>query len=138
MTNPLDQIIELIKKTGDNVIVVDSGGNPRYVVMDFKRYHRIAAGRPEVAGLSEEEMLSKINRDIALWKANNDESVDRFDQIETAIAQAKPVKPVDKTSQNQGLTELFSEENSLNLAKKEDIRENSGETEEKYYFEPID
>lgn len=135
MANPLDQITDLINKTGDNAIILDSSGNPRYVVIDFSNYAYLVSGRPEIASLTEAEMLAKINRDIAIWKANNDENVSKFEEIEQAVKQVS----AGKNSQGEsGLTPAFSDNNSLNLAKKQEESVDTGETEEKYYFEPID
>lgn len=135
MANPLDQITDLINKTGDNAIILDNNGNPRYVVIDFSNYAYLVSGRPEIASLTEGEMLAKINRDIAIWKANNDENVSKFEEIEQAVKQVITGKV---SQEGPGLTPAFSDNNSLNLAKKDVEVADTGETEEKYYFEPID
>ena len=57
MPNSLGKIISLIKKTGDNCIVLDYEGNPAYVVVTFDDYQGMILGRSEVAGLTENELL---------------------------------------------------------------------------------
>ncbi len=73
MSNQLQRVINLAKKTGDRVIVFDSV-NPEntYVVMGLDEYEKILIGKNEVRGLTEEQLLDKINRDIAIWKTEND------------------------------------------------------------------
>ena len=85
----LKKILDLIKKTGDRVIVFD-GNNPddSYVIMDFDSYAAkqcegtVAAGAvdkaapqaelstnlPKSGDLTEEDLTDKINREISVWK----------------------------------------------------------------------
>lgn len=70
MSNELKRIINLARKTGDRIIVVDSSSpfvRP-YVVMDLDSYEKLTAGSSRVKGLTEDELLDKINGDIAVWK----------------------------------------------------------------------
>lgn len=125
MFNPLDKIIDLIKKTGDNCIVLDDQGYPVYVVLSFKSYQNLIDSRTDIAGLTEDQLLDKINHDIALWKSSTDEyNLANLETLEEAV------KEVKKSSDDP-----FISEDSLNLAENED---KSDKTEEKYYFEPID
>lgn len=122
MANSFKKIIELINKTGDNCIVVDQEGEPAYVVMTFADYEKMILGKSEVASLTEGELVEKINRDVAIWKAAQEvESLDNWQEIESAIDEIKKSKE--------------EEENSLSQAKNTEEESNSGE---KYYFEPID
>jgi hypothetical protein len=77
MDKQLQKLIELSRKTGDRLIVFDpSNERSAYVVMPIDDYEKIALGRSEVRGLTEDELLDKINRDIAIWKS------DRVDDVE--------------------------------------------------------
>jgi hypothetical protein len=73
MYNQLQKAIDLVKKTGDRLMVFDSA-NPEniYVVMSLKDYENLILGKSEVRGLTEDELLDKINRDIAIWKSDQD------------------------------------------------------------------
>ena len=84
--NPLDKVIELIKKTGDNCIIVDSAGNPNYVVMDFGKYQRMHQGNHHV---------------------------DRYDALEDAIEEAENAPKVVESDQTG---DPFVEQESLNEA----------------------
>jgi hypothetical protein len=70
--------INLAKKTGDRVIVFDAAKpDSAYVVMGLNEYERLVLGRSEVRNLTEDQLLDKINRDIAIWKSENEfESID--------------------------------------------------------------
>jgi hypothetical protein len=71
--NQLQKAIDLVKKTGDRLIVFDKAeSNNPYVVMSLDDYEKLVVGKSEVRGLTEGELIDKINRDIAIWKSEND------------------------------------------------------------------
>jgi hypothetical protein len=74
MNNKLQKAINISKKTGDRIIVFDSAkdDNP-FVVMNLDDYERLIVSRSGVGDLTEDELLDKINRDIAIWKSENEE-----------------------------------------------------------------
>lgn len=117
----LEKIIELIKRTGDRCIIIDSHGNPAYVALSFDEYNKLIAGSSNLAELSEDEMLDKINRDVATWRASQQEQqLKDWDSLENAIQETKG-----------GKTEVQEAENSLN-------KEENQDKENQYYFEPIE
>jgi len=70
MQDQLQKAINLIKKTGDKLIVFDSSRQDNIVVvLTLKDYENLVLGKSEVRGLTEDELLDKINRDIAIWKS---------------------------------------------------------------------
>ena len=73
MDNKLQKLIDLSRKTGDRIIAFDqSGQNDPFVVMSVDEYEKIVVGRSPVRGLTEEELADKINRDIAIWKSDQE------------------------------------------------------------------
>jgi hypothetical protein len=73
MQDQLQKAINLAKKTGDRLIVFDSSKQDSvFVVMSLKDYENLVLGKSEVRGLTEDELLDKINRDIAIWKSERD------------------------------------------------------------------
>jgi len=71
MSNQLEKLINLSRKTGDRLIVFDAQKSDNaYVIMPVEDYEKIVVGRNEVRGLTEDELLDKINRDIAIWKSD--------------------------------------------------------------------
>ena len=107
MQNQLQQAINLAKKTGDRLIVFDSAqADEAYVVLTLRDYENLVLGKSEVRSLTEDELLDKINRDIAIWKSKQDfngslgdlenpqtenspEDNDRPESIERVIKKAK-------------------------------------------------
>ena len=118
----IEKVLDLASKTGDKVIVLSDTHDP-YVVMSVKDYEALLHGPSSVKGLSEDELLDKINRDIAIWKASQDNladySLEDF-RVETLRKDSKDKeKPVTTTTENIIDTPDFEEAN-------------------KYYVEPID
>ncbi|MCK4554278.1 hypothetical protein KAU19_04935 [Candidatus Parcubacteria bacterium] len=73
MQTQLQKAIDLVKKTGDRLLVFDSAQSDNvYVVMNLKDYENLVLGKSEVRGLTEDELLDKINRDIAIWKSEQE------------------------------------------------------------------
>lgn len=73
--NSLEQIMELIKKTGDRFVVLDNDSSSAFVILSLREYQRLALDQNEVKDLTEEELLNKINRDIAVWKSSQEENL---------------------------------------------------------------
>ena len=73
MNNSLERAIDLARKTGDRLIVADSVKSDKiYVVMSLDEYEKLVIGKSEVRNLTEDELLDKINRDVAVWKSENE------------------------------------------------------------------
>ncbi|MEI6596956.1 MAG: hypothetical protein WCL13_01950 [bacterium] len=74
MQDQLQKAINLAKKTGDKLIVFDSSKpDNMFVVLSLKDYENLVLGKSEVRGLTEDDLLDKINRDIAIWKSDQGE-----------------------------------------------------------------
>lgn len=73
----LDRLIKLAKKTGDRLIVHNPADGSDIVIMDIDDYETLfdeakndSAVSRDVRGLSERQLLNQINRDISIWRAN--------------------------------------------------------------------
>lgn len=118
----IDKVLDLAAKTGDKVIVLSDHHEP-YVVMTINEYEALLHGPSSVKNLSEDELLSKINRDIAVWKASQDDlgdySLDDF-KVDTIRKDEKPEKmskkPDDKITVDKSMTA----------------------EDDRYYIEPVD
>lgn len=72
----LQKILELIKKTGDRVILYDENKpDNSYVLMDFEAYNSLADGQEgktlktaDNRDLTMNDLTDKINCDISSWK----------------------------------------------------------------------
>ncbi|TSC95667.1 MAG: hypothetical protein Athens101410_423 [Parcubacteria group bacterium Athens1014_10] len=70
--NSLDKIIKLIQRTGDKIIVVNEG-EPCLVMMGFKEYEKLAFSKDSFKDLTKEELIDKINKEIAFYKEEQEE-----------------------------------------------------------------
>ena len=114
------KLVNLLKKTGDKAIILDDTGEPGYVIMAVADYEQLILGKSGVSGLTEVELLDKINRDIAIWK-------DDQELKELAIDQYNFAKDLGEYSDDNYFSQ-FSE----NIAKKASLTD-----DERYYFEPV-
>lgn len=114
MENIISKILKITESTGERCIVTDSEGKSAFVVMTLDQYQGLKStsksslDRNDIAGLTEEQLLNKINGEIALWKSSQ-------------VSQGKDFKPSLAISQD--------------LAKNID---KASQVDEKYYFEPVD
>jgi len=94
MHDQLQKAINLAKKTGDRLIVFDSAKpDNTFVVLALKDYENLILGKSEVRGLTEDGLLDKINRDIAIWKSEQDTDKDLgsdFDYLAELPVSEKP------------------------------------------------
>ncbi|MBD3248168.1 hypothetical protein GF382_02670 [Candidatus Falkowbacteria bacterium] len=77
MKSKLEKAIEIAKRTGDKIIVVNEKDDSAIVLMDLDEYEILAdndfedyLGEDDIQSLTEEELLDKINRDIGVWQEN--------------------------------------------------------------------
>ncbi|OGY92347.1 MAG: hypothetical protein A3H70_04515 [Candidatus Komeilibacteria bacterium RIFCSPLOWO2_02_FULL_48_11] len=115
MTKSLNKVLELINKTGDRCIILPETGDEAYAVMSLPEYERLALRKSEVAALTEDELLDKINRDIAVWKSRQ--------EVENEVDVEE--KATDWGTWDESLDDDFEDED-------EEM------TEDPYYFESID
>ncbi|MFA6594518.1 MAG: hypothetical protein WCT16_04680 [Candidatus Buchananbacteria bacterium] len=113
----LTKLVNLLKKTGDKAIVLDEHGEPGYVIMTVADYEDLILGKSGVSGLTEDELLDKINRDIAIWKDNQE-------LRELSVDQYNFAKDIGAVSDEEILSE-FRQENPQTP------------DEDRYYFEPV-
>jgi len=99
----LKRILNLVKKTGDRVVIYDaSRPDESYVVMDISGYERMI-GLPEnkddkpkseiKSDLTEEDLTDRINREISIWKNQENPSfLSEEDKAKKPWAISKEVK----------------------------------------------
>jgi PHD/YefM family antitoxin component YafN of YafNO toxin-antitoxin module len=123
MYQKLDKVLKLVAKTGDKIIVVSENHDP-YVVMSLADYDRLITGSSAVNELTEEQLLGKLNRDIAVWKSAQEveeipKNTDEYDLDQFKVA-----------PENTEETEQTEEKASVDNG--------SVEEEDKYYIEPVE
>ena len=120
------KVTEIIRKTGDKLLILDENDNPGYVIMSISDYERLILGKSEVKGLTEDEFLDKINRDIAIWKSSQDD--DRL-PLEQRDFREKIGEFIDFQPNYFDFNEDFAD------SEDDDDSENE---EDRYYFEPVE
>ncbi len=110
MANSWQQIKKAALKTGREAIVVD--GDHILVVMTLARYDELLSKEQDVKQLSKEELLEKINRQIAEWHASQTE-----------------------TDESMAATEKKSRTNLGQSSHLQDLEK--GDDDEAFYIEPV-
>jgi hypothetical protein len=116
------KLINLIKKTGDKAIILDQSGDPGYVIMSVADYEDLILGKSGVSGLTESELLDKINHDIAIWKDSQELKELSVDQYNFA----------------RDLGDFINEEYIANFTEKKPDETAQSVDEDRYYFEPVE
>lgn len=86
--NQLQKAINIAKKTGDRIMLVDNlNEGDCFVIMRLEEYERIILGKNEIKDLTEDGLLDKINRDIVTWKKEefekeNNENINKLENTE--------------------------------------------------------
>ncbi|MEI8360872.1 MAG: hypothetical protein WCG01_01985 [bacterium] len=160
MSNQIKRALELAKKTGDRLIIFDGPESENaFVVMNLEQYEDIIEGgcgedcdcghdheadfeddfdleddyENDVASLTEEEMLDKINRDIALWKEVHGEenSQDNLDSNEEMPAGFDLKNDTEQAVRNNQQRSRWAIRNDVKEAAEEIIEE------DRHYLEEI-
>ncbi|MFH1187552.1 MAG: hypothetical protein V1688_01675 [bacterium] len=117
--NNLAKITKLLSR-GEKIIVVNEQADPQFVVMNMGEYEKIINNFDiDIKGLTEEELLAKINRDIAIWKSTQevnetDAGSDNFIQNIGGIEDFKDKTPVDEEEDDKYYFEPVGEEEDKN------------------------
>ena len=94
----LEQIIEFAKKTGDRLVIFDKNNSSAFVILDLKDYEKLVLSKDDIKDLTEDELLNKINRDIAIWRDSQkeEEIEEKFSLIDDDIDDDLEVLPEDR------------------------------------------
>jgi PHD/YefM family antitoxin component YafN of YafNO toxin-antitoxin module len=131
MHRAINKVFNLINKTGDRCVVLSPDSDGAYVVMSLAQYERMAMAKQDFTDLSEDQFLDKINRDIAVWKSQQEQ-----DQHEHLLEEAQAQ---DQQHHDNGFYDIMantSENQSDYSDFSEDLEEEDFE-EEPYYFEKV-
>jgi hypothetical protein len=77
------ELKELMEKAGGKYIVIEKD-KPRYIVMSWEEYKKSLENYPSIESLTEEELIDRINSDIAAWRENQSDKTKELmtDEIE--------------------------------------------------------
>ena len=128
----IQRVINLIKKTGDKVVILDKNDDLDCVIMTINDYEKLVIGKADIKGLTEDELLDKINRDIEIWKDSQENEHLPIDQHDFSQELDKNSELVIDYGFNEMPTEFINPDFSLNLDESDD------EDDDRYYFEPVE
>jgi hypothetical protein len=143
----INRVIKLVRRTGDKVVLMDNESDAVMMLMELEAYEKILNNSESVEKLTEEELMEKINRDVAVWRANNDkERLDTFDKvlekspISTVNPAAKaPIMPQENHAENTLENNVFPPKQPIQINKEESAADIiAEEDEEKFYLEPVE
>lgn len=141
---------------------MDNESDAVMMLMDLGAYEKMLDRSPGVEKLTEEELLEKINRDVAVWRAYNDkQSAEVYDEgLEKSVGVRSSVAEMnDQAVRANSVAEPISVEKgrrvnldtesdtAVTLSKYPSIQAEqeqsaqdiiSDEEEEKFYLEPIE
>ena len=136
MENAITKIFKLVQETGEHFIITDVEGKNAFVVMPLEEYRGLKSkkapavvattsvaqptsisDKSDLANLTEEQLLNKINAEIAVWKNA---------QVTETLAEKLPAM---SQPQAPALAESI-----VNPA----LDEKPEQKEETFYFEPVD
>lgn len=130
-----DRVMELARRTGERVVVFDRCSDTAMVLMDLDDYEELLDSGRSLEGMSEKEMLGKIDKEIALWRASNQEEADEPDEVDDFAREdeevaAKEVEDYKIPSRNDDFPPSGP------------VERDSGETaegeDERFYLEPVE
>jgi len=124
MKQIINKVFSLIDKTGDRCIILSENNENAYAILSLKEYERLTLGNSDLTSLTEDQFLDKINRDIAVWKSQQNQDAD--DSFITSEA-----------NQNNNYIGKDLEDNLSNISQNYDWEDEEVEEEDPYYFEKV-
>lgn len=115
MTEEFKKVLNLVKRSGDKLVLFDTASDTAFMLLPLSEYEKTLTGGSSVRGLTEDELLAKINRDISTWRET---------------------QKSDQTSENEkeiSMPEAMSKLSDLNDSKIEEAP-----PLETYQFEPVE
>ncbi|MBI4117642.1 MAG: hypothetical protein HY453_00990 [Parcubacteria group bacterium] len=74
MTLDLKDILDLMRRNGDTIITYDESSEMAFAIVPLTRYAHWSEHEKNIENLTEQELLMKINADIARWKVTHEAS----------------------------------------------------------------
>jgi len=130
----LNKVLNLVKRTGDKMIILDNETDNAMVMMDIEAYEKILSNQSSLEDLNEEQLLERINRDISIWRSYNEKENEALSASESD--DAKFIKLAEKDAEEPSAS---TEVQAIPKIEEEDLKNISeDEEEEKFYLEPIE
>lgn len=151
MDSQLQRILDLVRRTGDRMVVTDPNGEDAYVVMDLDSYEDMVDFHEAFLGDSEEEV--PIDHEMLDIEASDEEVPDIWDVMQPASEESGETWNYEAMGEQEqkDLEQQFAEYQANKTVKPQNFAEVSGnrdsETpveddddfgEEQFYLEPIE
>lgn len=145
--NQLNRLLGLVKRTGDRLVVLDKETESAVVMMEIDEYEKLLDGGPRLEDMSEDDILDKINREVAIWREKNaansvvveneDDFVAAEDNVVEEEVEKTDISPILSQKNNTSISEERINDGSV-ITEEEDLSNvpEEGE-EEKFYLEPV-
>lgn len=119
-------LFRLMRQTDGRGVLADGENGDLYVILPAAEYEKLTSGtHHQIANLNEEEMLEKVNKEIAFWHSLQEEKK-KYEEFEDILRKTKEKKRIDKA-----LEQLIKEDR-----KNFSIEQNFGRNERKNSFGP--
>jgi len=154
--NQLDRIMRLVRRTRDRFVVLDKDTDEAFVLMNLSEYEQLLNGTDPIESLPEEEMLQKINNDIARWREQNQKFKDEETDEELEYKNTEKIAEISENNEEPHLEPIVEKEEvftpnlpveiqSLELEddeseplSEEDLSDIPEEEEQKFHVEPVE
>ena len=77
-----NKVLRFIKRTGDRAILADSEMNEIFVITTLSDYEQKVFSKSAVKELTEEQLLDRINQDIAVWQSSQAGEITNLNNID--------------------------------------------------------
>lgn len=143
----INRVIKLVRRTGDKAVIMDNESDSVMMLMDLDAYEKMLENSGRVETLTEEELMDRINRDVAVWRAYNDKERSEKLADEEVVEQKPAVKPMPIMEEKRP---ALAKNNSFAPTEDADLRNTpilpvdsasdimAEEEEEKFYLEPVE
>ena len=90
-------LFRLMRETDGRGVLTDSETGELYVILPAEEYERLTSGthRQVIENLNENEMLEKVNKEIAFWHSLQEEK-QKYEEFEEILRKNKEKKTIEK------------------------------------------
>ncbi|HRY36772.1 MAG TPA: hypothetical protein P5230_02760 [Candidatus Magasanikbacteria bacterium] len=102
-------LFRLLRQTDGRGVLADGENGDLYVILPASEYEKLTSGtHHQIANLNEDEMLEKVNKEIAFWHSLQEEKK-KYEEFEEILRKNK-----EKKSINRALEQLINEDRKNN------------------------
>jgi len=88
-------LFRLLRQTDGRGVLADGENGDLYVILPASEYERLTSGtHRQIANLNEEEMMEKVNKEIAFWHSLQEEK-QKYEEFEEILRKNREKKRID-------------------------------------------